>query len=194
MTGFRRAAARERHPLDPDSYGAEPLERACEWPGCEREGRYRAPRSRERLRDWQWFCLDHVREYNLGWDYFRGMSPDQIDAHRRGDTTWHRPTWRFGTRSSFEPPRWHDPFGIFGDAGVSGDAPHSTARPASTRQRMMAVLRLEEGFTLVELKRRYKTLAKEHHPDLHGGDKAAEERLKLVIEAYRYLLDNRLYA
>ena len=58
----------------------------------------------------------------------------------------------------------------------------------------MARLGLAAGFTLAELKRRYKKLAKEHHPDLHGGDKAAEERLKLINEAYTFLREQRLYA
>jgi DnaJ-class molecular chaperone len=58
---------------------------------------------------------------------------------------------------------------------------------------MMAVLDLDDGFTFDELRARYKALAKKHHPDLNGGDKASEERLKLVIEAYTYLKDERLY-
>jgi curved DNA-binding protein CbpA len=59
---------------------------------------------------------------------------------------------------------------------------------------MMAVLGLEEGFTLDELKARYKLLAKRNHPDLNGGDKEAGERLRLIIEAYTYLRSERLYA
>jgi hypothetical protein len=190
MPAFRRDPARERHPLDPALHAAEPASRACAWPGCDCEGEFRAPRSRDRLRDYQWLCLAHIREFNLGWDYFRGMSPDQIDAHRRDDVTWHRPTWQFGTKAQGGPETWRDPFGFFSE---DGEAPRPE-RPMSTTQRMMRVLRLEAGFTLAELKRRYKALAKQHHPDLNDGDKAAEERLKLVIEAYRYLLDNRLYA
>ena len=58
---------------------------------------------------------------------------------------------------------------------------------------MLERLELAGQVTLAELKRRYKQLAKKHHPDLHGGDKAAEERLKLINEAYTYLLDQRLY-
>lgn len=198
MNAFRRAAPLDGDPLTLDSFGARPLPRTCEWPGCECEGSYRAPRSRARLRDYQWFCLAHVREYNLGWDYFRGMSSDEIDAHRRRDTTWHRPSWRFGTipggGQGHGHSGWHDPFGFFSEAEEGAGPRPRRAGPSTTAQRMMAVLQLEAGFTLQQLKRRYKTLAKEHHPDLHGGDKAAEERLKLVIEAYRYLLDNRLYA
>jgi hypothetical protein len=144
------------------------------------------------LRDYAWFCLAHVREYNQKWDYFAGMSAEQIDAHRRGDATWHRPTWRFGTAPGWDGATWRDPFDLFGRA--DGTRPELPRRPASKAASMMAVLDLEDGFTLAELKQRYKALVKKHHPDLHGGDKAAEERLKSVIEAYRYLVDNALYA
>jgi curved DNA-binding protein CbpA len=47
--------------------------------------------------------------------------------------------------------------------------------------------------TRSELKARYKQLVKQHHPDLHGGDKRAEERLKLINEAYTYLRDSESF-
>jgi curved DNA-binding protein CbpA len=43
----------------------------------------------------------------------------------------------------------------------------------------------------VELRARYKDLAKQHHPDATGGDKQAEERLKDINRAYS-LLRHRL--
>ena len=55
---------------------------------------------------------------------------------------------------------------------------------------MLKVLDLPPEVTLKELKARYKQLVKRHHPDLHGGDKKAEERLKLINEAYTYLRDS----
>lgn len=168
--------------------GAAPP-RCCAWPGCEAAGEYRAPKGRDRLRDFQWLCLEHVREFNRGWDFFAGMSQAQIDAHRRADVTWHRPTWRFGT--TFDPAGpWQDLFGLLGEDAAKPPQP----RPRGKAEEMMARLGLDLGFTLDELKSRYKRLAKEHHPDLHGGDKDAEERLKLINEAYTYLLEQRLYA
>lgn len=170
--------------------------RCCAWPGCEAEGVHRAPRSRDQLRDYQFLCLEHVREFNRRWDYFAGMRVAEIEAHQRADTTWHRPTWRFGTASGTGPgpdaQRWRDAFGLFGDDEPGPRTP--PPRPATKAQRMMALLDLDDGFTLDELKTRYKTLAKRHHPDLNGGDKAAEERLKSIIEAYTYLREQRLYA
>ncbi|MFO1071246.1 MAG: J domain-containing protein [Geminicoccaceae bacterium] len=163
--------------------------RCCARTGCDAEGVYRAPLARDRLREFQWLCLDHVREFNRGWDYFAGMSQHDIDAHRRADVTWHRPTWRMG--AAFGPTSaWHDLFGLLGEQ----DAPPPPRRPRSKAEEMMDRLGLAAGFTLIELKQRYKALAKQHHPDLHGGDKAAEERLKLINEAYTYLNEQRLFA
>jgi hypothetical protein len=41
--------------------------RLCDHPGCAAAGDYRAPRSRNRLDVFFWFCLDHVRAYNAQW-------------------------------------------------------------------------------------------------------------------------------
>jgi hypothetical protein len=163
--------------------------RACAWPCCTAEATHRAPRSRDELRQFIWFCLEHVREYNRQWDFFAGMSPDEIDRHRRADTTWHRPSWRFGTGPEGGPDCWNDPFGFFAEDGAVPRRPP----PASRADRMREVLGLRGSFTLEELKARYTALVKRFHPDLRGGDRANEDRLKRVIEAYRYLRDNELY-
>lgn len=163
--------------------------RRCAWPGCERSGDYPAPRSREELRNFIWFCLEHVREYNRRWDYFAGMSAAEIDAHRAADYTWHRPTWRLGAGFTAAAFRFRDLHGLFGGA----DGGPRPSRPRSRGEEMMAVLGLEPGFTLTELKQRYKMLVKKYHPDLNGGDKASEERLKSINEAYTYLMAERLY-
>jgi DnaJ-domain-containing protein 1 len=126
------------------------------------------------------------------------MNEQEIEAHRRADTTWHRPSWRFGTMGIDDPGRFHDPFGFFRDGGGTGGA-YDEAKPGKhgdgldKTARMLAVLDLEIGFTLEELKRRYKTLVKRHHPDLHNGCRIAEERLKAINEAYSYLVQNQLH-
>ena len=40
------------------------------------------------------------------------------------------------------------------------------------------------------IKKAYKKLAKECHPDTHPGDRQAEERFKLISEAYSVLSDD----
>ncbi len=38
-----------------------------------------------------------------------------------------------------------------------------------------------------DIKTRYKELVKRHHPDANGGDRSSEERLRQIIQAYKYL-------
>ena len=52
----------------------ESSERVCERQGCDRPGKYRAPKSPDNLEEFHWFCLDHVREYNLRWNFFESYS------------------------------------------------------------------------------------------------------------------------
>src|SRR5438105_14046633 len=51
------------------------------------------------------------------------------------------------------------------------------------------VLGVEQDATVETIKRVYRKLAKEHHPDLHPGDKKAEARFKEASEAYGVLGD-----
>ena len=51
------------------------------------------------------------------------------------------------------------------------------------------VLGVKKDATQDEIKKAYRKLAKENHPDLHPGDKACEERFKEANEAYEVLSD-----
>ena len=59
--------------------GVKTFERVCEAPGCRLAGEFRAPFSRDKLDQYRWFCLEHVRDYNKKWDYFRGLDADEIE-------------------------------------------------------------------------------------------------------------------
>ncbi|HEV8680088.1 MAG TPA: J domain-containing protein [Stellaceae bacterium] len=191
-----------RQPTDPVFPTEPPLpSRLCDHPGCEGGGDFRAPRSRLELDRYYWFCLEHVRAYNLAWNYYAGMSEGEIEAEIRRDTVWHRPTWKLGERHGPGPPI-RDHFGFYagtaeergrrranGHAGsrANGQARDAAARAASARDQAMAVFDLEPPLTPERLKARYKVLVKLHHPDAHGGDKAAEEKLKIINQAYATL-------
>jgi DnaJ-domain-containing protein 1 len=194
--GDRRSSRQAE--LDP--LNANGARRLCNWPDCQLGGDYRAPKSRERLREFHHFCLEHVRAYNSAWNFFTGMSQAEIEGYMREDVTWHRPTWPLGSQHQHAAGwRWQDPYHLFlnGD-GLNGAPGASEWDRVPGRQgklvRMLAVLDLAPDATRAELKTRYKQLAKRHHPDLNGGDKRAEERLKLINEAYTYLLDSDHFA
>lgn len=52
-----------------------------------------------------------------------------------------------------------------------------------------AALGVEQDVSEQELRRAYRKLAKEHHPDRHAGDESAELRFKEINEAYEVLSD-----
>ena len=156
-------------------------------------GEYRAPRSRKNLNEYFWFCLDHVRAYNAAWDYYRGMNADEIEAARRADTVGWRPSWPMGSaRHAFrvDPEQLKAAFRRLFDEDMIGgqsEPPPSAPRPPSQEQEALAVMDLSVGATPEEVKARYKALVKLHHPDANGGDKASEERLKSINQAYTFL-------
>ncbi|TMJ59762.1 MAG: J domain-containing protein [Alphaproteobacteria bacterium] len=159
-----------RRPVSDPVFAAEPEPplRGCDHPGCAAGGEFRAPKSRLELDRYHWFCLEHVRAYNSAWNYYRGMSDAEIEAEIRHDTVWQRPSWKHNGRAN-------------------GHGSEAAARAASACDQALAVFDIEPPFTVVRLKARYKVLVKEHHPDAHGGDKAAEERLKIINQAYATL-------
>jgi DnaJ domain len=193
--------ARHYAPQTPPSGGP----RACDHSGCGELGLYRAPRSRHQLKNYYWFCLEHVREYNSTWDFYRNMSPADIERLNREDLVGQRPTWPLGQRganSRVQDEGVRTAFRrYFGEE--MDDAARRRAREEAKRRTQaqhdprieaLAVLELPESATLAEIKARYKQLAKKHHPDANGGDKAAEERLKSINLAYSLLKMQRAQA
>jgi DnaJ-domain-containing protein 1 len=148
-------------------------------------GEYRAPKSRQRLTDYWWFCLEHVRAYNATWDYYKGMSPAQIEAELRADTSWQRPSWPLGhIGARLDEAIAADPLNILKSAGFGRHAHPDPARAPSEMREPLATLGLTWPVTMTEVKSRYKELAKRHHPDANNGDRDAEERIKVINLAY----------
>ena len=179
-----------RRPTRPRAYAPDPQApqgRFCDMPGCTAAGEFRAPKSRTALGEYWWFCLEHVRAYNASWDFYKGMSAAQIELQMRADTAWQRPTWPLGTLGGrLDEEVLRDPLGAL-HAGLGGRRrtaePAQPVVPPELRQPLEA-LGLAWPVAIDTLKSRYKSLAKEHHPDRHGGDRAAEERLKTINLAY----------
>ena len=164
----------------------------CEAEHCLEDGIYPAPRNRDDLRSYVWFCLQHVREYNKGWNYFDGLNGDALEAEIRRATTWERPSWRFGTggtdsyyknSSNFTS---EDVFGFFSNNNKGKKTKGQQTMPPDERW-AWKIFDMEPCSEQKKIKQHYKKLAKLNHPDKNQGDTGAEERLKDINIAYSIL-------
>ena len=55
----------------------------CAWEGCSRPGTHKAPMGRNREGQYLNFCIDHVREYNKNFNYFSGLSDEQVAKYQK---------------------------------------------------------------------------------------------------------------
>ena len=174
--------------------GEKPLAAQCDHATCHAIGVHRAPKARNLLNEYYWFCLDHIREYNKNWNYCIGLDVRTIEREIRNDTVWRRPTWPLNGNShhSGAGAWFEDNLEILEDIIDTGDSAY-TKRPQQPvhtdpeATRALHVMDLMAPITLTALKSRYKDLVKRLHPDTNNGDKSAEDRLKTINEAYATL-------
>jgi hypothetical protein len=177
--------------------------RKCEAEGCREAGEFRAPGSRtasfDGPGDWRWFCLDHVREFNSGYDWFDGMNADEILAAQSPVFGWRTESPAFRADAGADGvPRWadfHDPLDAIGArandirARAAGrqsfDA--SWTRFSAREREALGVMGLDPQADRKRLRSRYSELVRRYHPDRNGGDRSHEGRLQRVVEAYQLL-------
>ena len=170
----------------------------CAHPGCAAPGEFRAPAGRgpsfDGPGDWRWLCLDHVREFNAGYNYFEGMSSEEIQAAHNPYGGWDRETRAFANMGADGPPRWADfvdPLDAIGARfrrAAAAEAPRRDGRELSGEdRRSLKVLGLPVDSDRRALRMRYTELVRRYHPDRNGGDRSHERKLGEVIEAYQLL-------
>ena len=77
----------------------EKQERICSNPKCNELGIFPAPKSRDQLREYLYFCINCIREFNKSWNYFEGLNEQELEVEIRKSVTWDRPSWKFGTKN-----------------------------------------------------------------------------------------------
>jgi DnaJ domain len=180
----------------------------CEWKGCAKPGRHKAPKGRGRDGEFFLFCVEHVRQYNATYNYFDGMSDDQVEDFRKDAATGHRPTWKVGANawahgtregsSHGDQPmqdttgsaaKHKDPHAFFAQRAKMAreEAKEARRKLKPLEKKSLDMLQLKDNATQDEIKARYKELVKEHHPDANGGDPRSADKLRDVIQAYNLL-------
>lgn len=172
----------------------------CAVQGCAHHGEFRAPtgtRAADGQRDWRWLCLDHVREFNAGYNYFEGMSPDEIARAQSPHPSWERRTRAFAS-NAYARGDIDDPLGILSGRYGTGAFAKATAkngRVLTAKDRSaLSVLRLDDEASLADIRRRYTELVRRFHPDANGGDRTHERQLQDVIDAYTHLKSAAAFA
>jgi hypothetical protein len=174
----------------------------CESAGCENKGLHRAPKGREDTREYWHFCLDHVREYNRSYNFFRGMNADAVARYQKDALTGHRPTWKTGVSTGARQGGVEgdidgafDPLHVFNELNGRGrsrpgpgvQAKDEARKVMNAERKALQVMGLGPHATLEIIKTKYKALVKRHHPDTNAGDRSTEDRLIEIIKAYNYL-------
>lgn len=174
----------------------ETSSRTCDHPGCNLKGTFRAPKSPNQLDQFHWFCRKHVREYNLRWDYFKGrltsgQSAPSTHEAKTGDAS------ETDRRRMREMRAWQrlgieDPYEILGDKGTT-KRKRRVSRKAMTgnERKALVILEAEDCDTVSDIRKRYIAMVKIYHPDMNGGDRSEEHKLKEVVWAWEQIKDSR---
>lgn len=172
--------------------------RLCAEPGCDQPGEFRAPfvegagPRHDGPGDYRWLCLDHVRAFNAKYNFFNGMTADEIHHAQRPYAGWERETRAFAANGADRPPRWADfadPLDAIGARFRRQVEPERRdGKPLSVADRKaLKVLGLEPDADRRGLRQRYSELVRKFHPDRNGGDRSMEKALQEVIAAYQHL-------
>lgn len=172
----------------------------CSVRGCKEPGEFRAPLTPSDFDgpgNWRWLCLEHVREHNAKYNFFDGMSPDEIERAQSPIAGWERETRAFAHVGSDRGPAWSD-FADPLDAIAARFRPEARRqaidRFSATERHALGIMGLKDDTDLHKVRKRYSELVRRYHPDRNGGDRSHERKLGQVIEAWQLLKAAKAFA
>ena len=139
--------------------------RLCDRVGCDRAGSCPAPKSPNNPERWM-FCEEHAGEYNKGWDYFAGLTAEEAaerEANEKRDNKGYHETAHYG---------WMRP----GDGSRSRD-----------EMRALELFGLDPDASMDDVKKAWRKIAKETHPDVRPGDADAAKAFQAGQAAFDVL-------
>src|SRR3954454_24876456 len=122
----------------------------CAVPGCCSPGEYKAPLQPADFDGpgaWRFLCLDHVREHNAKYNFFDGMSAEEISEAQSPLAGWDRPSRKFASNGADPPPTWSDFADPLDAIGARFGRIHNSAassRFSKEERRALSVLGLGE--------------------------------------------------
>ncbi len=144
-------------------------------------------------------CLEHVRAFNAGYNYFDGLTPDDIHRAESARGRWERTTRPFASNAApGASADFADPLGVlrgrYGDAAFDRMATKANNVLNQKDRAALKVLGLTVDAEAADLRRAYRDLIRRYHPDRNGGDRTHEGKLQRVIDAYTHLKQSSAFA
>ena len=167
------------------------MKNICEWNICKNIGKFKAPTEKDNSKNFIWLCKEHIKVFNKNWDYFDGMSQNEIESFLKSDLTWHRPTQKFGSNDNFFNILWNnvlnDKFKIFNEQGSIYINSNRKLKLCEKDKDAFRIMELEFADDWTTIQKKFKILVKKFHPDKHSGNKQYEDKLKKITLAYSHL-------
>jgi len=167
----------------------------CNHNSCTEQGKYKAPKSRIKLNEYYLFCLKHVIDYNKSWDFYKGLSINQIELSIRKDVIWDRPSWplKGNPKNIIHQLKefFHNDYNLFeNEKDLQNFLKNKVVDEKLTNEeyKSLKILELSLPISLEIIKKKYKKLVKIFHPDVNDNNKKAENHFKKINEAYKILL------
>ncbi len=158
----------------------------CDHPGCTKAGTCRAPKTRD-LREYWWFCREHAAEYNKNWNYYAGMTPEEIEED------WERQTFGSPLKDKKQTEQDNKDYINFLNDFISGRSTFdkTPSKRTTLPSRVVSALKIFElpiSASWREISSRYRLLAKKYHPDTAKSNKdTAAENFTKISNAYDIL-------
>jgi len=165
------------------------MENICDYKNCRKIAKHKAPTEKDNSKKFRWLCLDHIKEFNQKWDYFKGMSDHEIYNFLKSDMTWHKPTQSFNSPDNFFNILWKNTLNEGKNILNSEYGKKIKTKINFSNKDIGAfkIIGLEVGTKWDIIQNQFKKLVKKYHPDMNAGDKKFEEKLKIVTLAYTQL-------
>ena len=165
------------------------MENVCDWTNCKKSGEFKAPQEKDNSKNYKWLCEEHIKLFNNNWNYFEGMSQNEIENFIKSDITWHRPTQKFGSSDNFFNILWNnalnDNFNLFKGEKIFAGSKYN--RLNEKDKDAFKIMGLEINAEWLIIQKKFKTLVKKFHPDRNAGNKEFENKLKKITLAYSHL-------
>ena len=164
----------------------ENQDRVCSNPKCKELGLYPAPKSRDQLREYLYFCINCIRDFNKSWNYFEGLNEEELEVEIRKSVTWDRPSWKFGTKNiNFDFEKAFNEF---------ENKKYKKSKKVLNKnlENAFIILDLSNDSSIKEVKAKYKFLAKKWHPDVQNKNKSKIHKDKFIniTNAYKTILES----